>query len=125
MGLKGRITNIHEVKAGEGVSYAHTFVADRPTRVATIPIGYADGIIRKNTGRDVFINNKRYPIVGNICMDSLMVDVSKCNANVGDKVYIWENNLIKLEDVSSICNTINYEILCNVGNRVKRKYIKE
>ena len=124
--LYSRINYIKEIEPGSSISYGKTFTSKKKMIIATVGIGYADGVRRclSNKGY-VVINNMKCPIVGNICMDSLMVDVSKCNVNVGDKVYIWENNLIKLEDISTICNTIDYEILCNIGNRVKRNYIKE
>ena len=92
--------------------------------IATIPLGYADGIKRvlSNKGK-VFINGKYAPIVGNVCMDNFMVDITGIDANVGDKVIIWDNRNLTIEEIADICNTINYEILCSISKRVKRKYI--
>jgi alanine racemase len=94
-------------------------------KVATIPIGYADGFRRTfSNGWEVLIDGKRAKIIGKVCMDSFMVDVTDIpDVKVGDDVYIWDNKEIKLEDLSDKCDTINYEIISQVGERVPRKFI--
>ena len=86
-----------------------------------MPIGYADGIIRKNTGRYVYINNKEYKIVGNVCMDMLFLEVDK-NVKEYDKVEIIKDNN-HIEKIAKYLDTISYEVLTNIGNRVIRKVI--
>lgn len=86
-----------------------------------MPIGYADGIIRKNTGRYVYINNKEYKIVGNICMDMLFLEVDK-NVKEYDKVEIIKDNN-HIEEIAKYLDAISYEVLTNIGNRVIRKVI--
>ena len=119
-----KINYIKEIEPNTSISYGKTFTSTKKMTIATIGIGYGDGIRRSLSNKGyVVINNHKCPIVGTICMDSFMVDITDINAKVGDQVYIWDNNLIKLEDIAEICNTINYEILCNIGNRVERKYV--
>lgn len=93
--------------------------------IATIGIGYADGIRRNlsNIGK-VIIDGKKSNMVGTICMDSFMADVTDIdNVKVGDYVYIWDNDKIKLEDIANQCNTISYEILSTISNRVPRVFV--
>ena len=94
--------------------------------VATIPLGYADGFRRDfSNGWKVLINGKKVPIIGKVCMDSFMVDVTDIeNVRLGDEVIIWDNENIKLEELAKKCGTINYEILCSIGTRVPRKFIR-
>lgn len=123
--LKCRITYIKEVEKGTSISYGRTFITDKKTKIATIPIGYADGIRRElfNKG-SVVIKGKKAKILGTVCMDSIMVDISDIeNIKVGDYAYIWDNKIITLEEVAKQCNTINYEIICNISDRVKRIFI--
>ena len=123
--LKCRITYIKEVDEGSSISYGRTFITSRKTKVATIPIGYADGIRRQlsNNGY-VVINSKKAKILGTVCMDSIMVDITNIeDAKVGDYAYIWDNEIITLEEVAKRCDTINYEILCNISDRVKRIFL--
>lgn len=123
--LKSQITFIKEVEEGTSISYSRKFITNRKTKVATIPIGYADGIRRilTNLG-EIVINEKRAPIIGTICMDSFMVDVTDIpDVNIGDYVFIWDNEIITLEEIARKCGTINYEILCTISDRVPRKFI--
>ena len=121
--LISHIVFIKEVQKGTAISYGGTYIAPDKRKIATIPLGYADGIRRNlsNNG-NVIINGKYAPIVGNICMDNFMVDVTGIDAKVGDKIYIWDNENITIEDIAKRCNTINYEILCGISERVKRVY---
>ena len=124
--LKSKIVFIKTVEEGTKISYGGKYTAQKQERIATIPIGYADGIRRSlsNKGR-VYINGKYAPIVGTVCMDDFMVDVTDIeNIKVGDEVVIWDNKNITLDEIASICDTINYEILCTIGKRVQRKYLK-
>lgn len=122
--LISHVVYVKEVEKGTAISYSRTYIADSKRKIATVPLGYADGIRRilSNKGK-VYINGKYAPIVGNICMDNFMIDVTGIDVKVGDKVYIWDNENIHIEDIAKICNTINYEILCGVSSRVKRVYV--
>lgn len=123
--LISKISFIKELDKGESVSYGRKYITDKKSKIATVGIGYADGIRRVlgNNGY-VVVNNVKCPIIGSICMDSFMIDVSNLdNAKVGDTVYIWDNNLITVEDIAKIYNTINYEVISTIGDRVPRIFI--
>ena len=122
--LKARINFVKKIVKGDSVGYGRTFIADKDTIVATVPIGYADGIRRCMTGSDVIVNGKKAKIIGRVCMDSFMIDVTEIpNTKVGDVVYIWDNENITLDEVAQKCDTINYEILSCISNRVPREFI--
>ena len=123
--LKSKITFLKEVESGTSIGYSRSYITDKNMKVATIPIGYADGFRRTfSNGWEVLINGKRAKIIGKVCMDSFMADVTDIpDVKVGDEVYIWDNKEIKLEDLSNKCDTINYEIISQVGERVPRKFI--
>ncbi len=123
--LKTNVVFIKEVSKGTAISYSRNYITDKKTKIATIPIGYADGIRRSlsNIGR-VYINGKYANIIGNICMDNFMVDVTEIeDIKIGDEVILWDNEHITIEEVAKKCNTISYEILCDVSKRIPRKYI--
>lgn len=122
-----KISYLKEIPANESVSYNQTYKTNKITKIATIGIGYADGLRRSLSNKgNVIINNTLCPIIGNVCMDSILVDVTHLqNVSIGDKVYIYDNELVTLEDIAKICNTINYEILSNISERVPRVYIQE
>lgn len=124
--LKSKVTFLKTVDAGTSIGYSRSFVTDKETKVATIPIGYADGFRRTfSNGWKVLINGVKVPIIGKVCMDSFMADVSEiADIKVGDEVIIWDNENITLEELAEKCDTINYEILCTIGNRVPRMFIK-
>ncbi len=122
--LKSKITFLKEVEPGTSIGYARKFIADKKRKIATIPIGYADGFKRtlSNNG-EVVINGWKVPIVGNICMDSFMADVSELSkVSVGDDVYIWDNEIITIEDIARRVDSINYEIMCTVSDRIPRVF---
>lgn len=123
--FKTVISQISDVKKGESVGYSRRFIADEDTRIATIPVGYADGIPRLigNKVGKVGINKHLVPIVGNICMDMMMLDIRDLNANEGDEVVIFNSNPT-LEMFAEYCRTIPYEVLTSISRRVKRIYIK-
>ena len=123
--LKSKITFLKEVPKDTSISYSRRFITSRKTKIATVPIGYADGIRRKMIdGGEVVINGQKAPIVGTVCMDSFMVDVTNIeNVKLGDEVYIWDNNIITLEEVADKCGTINYEIMSQISERIPRKFV--
>ena len=118
--LYSEIIQINDIE-NETVGYNGTYKAVNKEKIAVIPIGYADGIIRKNTGRNVYINNKSYNIVGNICMDMLFVQVDD-TVKVGDKVTIIKD-IEHIEEIAKHLDTISYEIICSIGKRVPRIYV--
>lgn len=125
MGLKGRITNIHEVKAGEGVSYAHTFVAYENTKVATIPIGYADGVSRSLSNKIYgTLNGKKIKQIGNITMDQMMFDLGDIDAQAGDVITLLDDKDLSLDSWAEILHTINYELTCRLKVRLPRVYVR-
>ena len=120
--LKTKITYLKTVEPNSSISYSRKFISKKNMAVATIPIGYADGLRRSltNTGY-VVINKQKAPIIGTVCMDSCMIDVTNIpNVKVGTDVYIWDNKIVTLDDIAEQCNTINYEILCGISDRVRR-----
>ena len=118
--LKSEVVQINTLQPGESLGYGGAFVAEEETEIAVVPIGYADGIIRKNKGRAVYINNQAYEIVGNICMDMLFVKIDN-TIKVGDTVELLRNNK-HIEEIAKHLATIPYEILCSVSQRVPRIY---
>lgn len=119
--LYSEVIQINEIN-NETLGYNGKYKAKKKEKIAVIPIGYADGIIRKNTGRNVYINNKQYKIVGNICMDMLFVKIDS-TVKVHDRVTIIKDNE-DLNKISNYLDTIPYEVLCSISKRVPRKYIK-
>ncbi len=125
--LKTVISQISKVKKGESVGYNRNHKTPKDTLIATIPVGYADGIPRLigNSVGFVGIKDRLYPIVGNICMDMMMVDLQDADdIQEGDEVIIFNSNP-SLEEFSKYCNTIPYEVLTSISRRVKRIYIKK
>lgn len=129
MSLITYISNLKTIPAGEGVSYGLRFVASRPTRVATLPIGYGDGYKRCLTGKtDVLIGGMRCPQIGTICMDQMMVDVSEVpGVAIGDEAVLigrQGDEKITADDLAEKADTISYEILLSFSDRVPRVYEK-
>lgn len=120
--LVSTINFLKDVNKGESISYGRRFIAEKNTKVATVPIGYADGIRREYYHNGyVVINARKAKIIGTICMDSFMVDVSNIpGVEVGSKVYIWDNEIITLDKIANSLGTINYEIMSTISNRVPR-----
>ena len=122
MSLKTKITHIHEVAPGETVGYGATFTATEPMTVATLPIGYYDGFIRAYAnGTGVPFDGRDCPIVGRICMDQCMIDVTGTKAKVGDTVELFGAEH-SVERFAEAANTIAYESLCLISQRVERVY---
>lgn len=122
--LKTVISQIHEVRPGESSGYNRAYIAKKLTRTATIPIGHADGISRKlgNGIGSVKINGNLCPIVGNVCMDMLMVDVTNTPCAEGDEVILFDNQEM-VNTLALQSNTISYEILTGISQRIARKII--
>jgi alanine racemase len=124
--LKSVISQIRTIDAGESVGYGRRFIAEKTTKIATIPIGYADGI-RRSWGNGVgyiTINGKQAKIIGSICMDMLMVDITDIECKEGNTVIIFgENPTVK--EMAKQLNTIPYEILTSISQRVKRVFFRE
>lgn len=124
MGLKGRITNIHQVQEGCGVSYGYTFCAPKDTVIATIPIGYADGVSRGLSNKIYgMINGVKVKQVGNITMDQMMFDITGVQAKTGDVIELL-NDELTIDNWAKILNTINYELTCRLKVRLPRVYIR-
>lgn len=123
--LKSKITFLKIVEEGTSISYARTFITQRKSKIATIPIGYADGLRRNlsNNG-EVVIRGQKVPIIGKVCMDSFMADVTELEqVEVGDDVYIWDNDQITLDEIAHRCDTINYEMISTISARVPRIFV--
>ena len=123
--LKSIISQIHTIEAGESVGYSRKYIANTQTKVATIPIGYADGIRRLwgNEKGYVLIKDQKATILGNICMDMIMVDVSKINCKAGDEVIIFGEKPHVIE-IAKVSFTIPYEVFVGISQRVKRVFYK-
>ena len=124
--FKTYISSIRNVPEGQSIGYGRKSYTTRPSRIAVIPVGYADGLNRHLSNRvgNVFIKGKRVPIIGNICMDTCMIDVTDTNAAIGDEVEIFGKHILVTE-LSEQLGTIPYEILTGISHRVKRVYYKE
>jgi alanine racemase len=127
MTLKTRIHFLKRVPPGTRISYGGTFTTKRESLVATLPIGYADGYSRhlSNHG-EVLIHGKRAPVVGKVCMDFIMVDVTDIpRVSVGDEVILMGKQgkeQITPEEIAEKINSISYDVLCSIGKRVPRIY---
>ncbi|GAA4280325.1 alanine racemase [Gaetbulibacter aestuarii] len=123
--LKTIISQIHTIKKGDSVGYNRAFVSDSEQRTATLPIGHADGIGRQyGKGKGyVMIHGKRAPIVGNVCMDMIMVNVTDIDCKEGDEVIVFDATNTA-EDLAKTAQTISYEILTAISQRVKRVFIR-
>lgn len=127
MGLKARITNIHTLKENDGISYGHTYIAKKDIKVATIPIGYADGIARNLSGKvTAVLNGKEIKQIGRITMDQIMFDVDNVDCSVGDVITLLgeENKIDTIDTWAKKLDTINYEITCRLKMRLPRIYVR-
>lgn len=123
--LKTVISQIHDIKKGESVGYNRAFVAPQPRQIATLPIGHADGISRAfgNGKGYVTIHDQKAPIVGNVCMDMLMVDITHISCQEGDEVVVFGKD-VSIVTLTSQINSISYELLTAVSQRVKRVVLR-
>lgn len=130
MEIKSCITYIKEIEAGTAVSYGGTFVADHTMKVATIPVGYGDGYVRSLSGKgDVLIHGKRAAILGRICMDQFMVDVTDIpDVQEDDEVTLLGSDgaeCITMEELAGKSGGFHYEMICDIGKRIPRVYLKD
>ncbi len=129
MSFKAHIVHIKEICPNERVSYGGTFITHKKTKIATLPVGYADGYMRLLSNKaEVLIHGKRAKVVGNICMDQCMVDVSDIeNVRVGDCAVLFGyddlGNELSVDELAKHIGTINYELVCAVSKRVARVYV--
>ncbi|MBT8243639.1 MAG: alanine racemase [Winogradskyella sp.] len=123
--LKSVISQIHQIEKGETVGYNRAYIADNFEKTATIPIGHADGISRQfgNEKGFIFINGQKAPIIGNVCMDMIMANVTNIDCKEGDEVVIFDGKH-KASNLAASSNTISYEILTAISKRVKRVIFK-
>jgi alanine racemase len=123
---KSRVVYFKVVKPGHPVSYGSTWQSDHPVRVVTLPIGYGDGYFRGLSNKThVIIHGKKYPQVGTICMDQMMVNIEQDSAYNGDEVILVGKSgdqSISIQDLAGWTNTIPYEVLTNINTRVPRIY---
>lgn len=124
MSLKGRITRIHTMVKNEGISYGHTYISQNDIKVATVPIGYADGVPRALSNKIYGeINGKKVKQIGNITMDQMMFDIADIDAKEGDVITLLGDNL-PIDEWAKIVNTINYELICRLKVRLPRVYTR-
>lgn len=130
LALKSHVAFVKEIQVGTPISYGGTFVSDKPMTIATIPVGYADGYPRNlsNLGY-VLIRGKKAPIVGRVCMDQFMVDVTDIEGVCfGDNVTLIGKDgkeTISVEDLSDLSGRFNYEFICDLGKRIPRVYVRD
>ncbi len=124
MSLHTLISHIHDLPTGQQVSYGGCFESDRDRRIATLPIGYADGFLRTFSGYTVTVHTKcgsyPAPVIGRICMDQCMIDVTNIPAEPEDRVTIFGENPKQLSDLARLADTIEYEVVCLISARVPR-----
>jgi alanine racemase len=127
LSLKTKVLFVKRLPGGYGVSYGHDYITRRDTTIVTLPIGYGDGYPRNLSNRaPVLIRGMRFKISGRICMDQIMVDVGNFKVRVGDQAILIGSqgkNKISAEELSNLADTIPYEIVCGLGNRVPRIYV--
>ena len=129
MKIKSVIAQIKTVESGTAVSYGGTFVTQGQRKIATVPIGYADGYSRSLSNRAYMsVGGKRAAVIGRVCMDQVMLDVSEIeDVKVGDEVIVigdGSDGAMSFDDIAEMTGTINYEVVCLVGKRVPRVYIR-
>ena len=128
MEIMAYVSHVKELEAGIGISYNSTFVTEKKTKVATIPVGYGDGYPRALSSQGyVLLHGKRAKILGRVCMDQFMVDVTEIpDVKVGDcAVLVGKDGdaSITVEELSAMAYSFNYEFICDVGKRIPRVYI--
>lgn len=123
--LKSIISQIHQLEPGNTLGYNRAYTANTPIKTATIPIGHADGIGRQYSNKKgfIYINNQKAYIIGNVCMDMIMVDITNINCNEGDEVIIF-NNQFKASSLAEAAKSISYEIITSASQRIKRVFCR-
>ena len=123
MSLKSYVSFVKTIHKGDSVSYGRTYIAGGDRRIATIPIGYADGYRRELSGKGrVYIDGVGVPVAGRVCMDQIMVDVTGLEVSVGDEAVLMDERF-SADDMARIAGTISYEILTGITKRVPRVYV--
>lgn len=126
--LKSHVVFVKNVPAGTGISYGSTYITERETEVATIPVGYGDGYPRNLSNKGyVLIKGKKCPILGRVCMDQFMVDVTGMSVHEGEEVTLVGKDgeeCITVEELAGLAGTFNYEFVCDLGKRVPRVYFR-
>jgi alanine racemase len=129
MTLRAQLALVKDVHSGQGVSYGHTYVTDRDTRLALVPLGYGDGVPRHASGKaEVSLRGRRHRIAGRVCMDQFVLDIGDAHAAPGDEVILFgdgADDVPTAHDWAVACDTIGYEIVTRIGPRVPRRYIGE
>ena len=124
MSLHTVISHIHALPTGESVSYGGSFTTESDRLIATLPIGYADGFMRAYSGAEVTVHTDsgdfKAPVIGRICMDQCMIDITNVPARVGDKITVFGSDPRELSRLATLANTIEYEVLCLISGRVPR-----
>ena len=125
MKLKSKISNIKYLDSDMGVSYGWKYITNKQEKVATIPIGYADGFSRMQNNAKVYIKGLAFDVIGRICMDQCMVKIDKdIDIKIGDEVILFGEGNATVESIAIDLDTINYEVLCMVSRRVERVYME-
>jgi alanine racemase len=126
LSLHSRIVHVKGLRPGEGTGYGLHSVVDRPSTIAVVPAGYADGLDRRLAGRGyMLVRGRRAPIVGSVCMDMTMIDVTGTEVAPGDEVVIigqQGDESLDVREIAASIGTIPYELLCRVGARIERVY---
>jgi len=126
LSLHSRIVHVKGLRPGEGTGYGLHTVVDHPTTIAVVPAGYADGLDRRLAGNGfMLVRGKRVPVVGSVCMDMTMIDVTGLEVAPGDEVVIVGQQgdaEIAMREIAAAIGTIPYELLCRVGTRIERQY---
>ncbi len=129
MSLRSRIVAVKGMRVGETAGYGGRRPVDRPTTIAVVPAGYADGLDVRLAGRgEVLIRGRRVPIVGSVCMDSITIDVTGLDVSPGDEVILLgydDGQRIDAGDVAEAIGTVPHEVLCRIGSRIERSYRQE
>lgn len=127
MSFKSEIVHLKNVPSGSKISYNASFVTKRDSIIATVPVGYADGYPRRlSNNMDVLVNGQYVPVIGRICMDYFMIDVTEINPKLFDEVVLFgcqRQKEISVNELADKTDTINYEIICSIGKRVPRVYV--
>ncbi|MCR5652298.1 MAG: alanine racemase [Ruminococcus sp.] len=129
MSMKTVIAHIKTIEKGASVSYGRTFISDKELKIATVPVGYADGFIRAYSKDGyMIVGGKKAPIIGRICMDQTMLDITDIpDVHIGDEVLVFgtgENGERTADDLAECADTINYEVVCNISKRVPRFFVR-
>jgi alanine racemase len=117
------IVHIKDVEPGTPIGYGRSFVTNRPSKIATVAVGYSDGVSRRLSNRGYMaINGQKAPIVGKVCMDLTMIDVTDISGevNIGDEVFVFDNVNITIDDIAELCGTIGYEIIAGIEDKADR-----